>query len=471
MHILHRRMFRLERRPSNLLNQRGIMTELADTTTDLLQHMIRNACVNDGTKESGNELRSVDLLDSFLSGGGLDVQRYEPAPGRGSLVARIEGSDPAAPKVCLMGHTDVVPVNADGWDHDPFGGEIIDGEVWGRGAIDMLNLTSSMAVAFKNLANTGYTPRGDLIYFAVADEEAGGHWGAEWMLENEHDAVMADYVLTEMGGFGFTHSKGRSVIVSVGEKGGGGVRLTVRGTPGHGSMPLGADNALLKAAEVLRRLGAHRPVPQLGDLWVALLDTLGLEGELRSDLMNPERVWETAASLGDLGGKMLHACSHMSISPNVIHGGQKLNVIPDAVHIDVDIRTLPGQDADYVRAELTEAIGDLADQVDIEMLNDRPASRSPQDTPMWDVVRSAVMAADPLATVEPGLIVGGTDAKYYRPHGAVVYGAGIFSPEIDMADFGSRFHGNNERIDLESLRLVTDFWDHIIRGFDETTMP
>lgn len=132
------------------------MTELAGTTIDLLQHLIRNACVNDGTVESGNELRSVDLLDNYLAGPGLDLQRYEPAPGRGSLVARIEGSDPAAPKICLMGHTDVVPVNPDGWDNDPFGGEIIDGELWGRGAIDMLNLTSSMAVAFKHLADSGY---------------------------------------------------------------------------------------------------------------------------------------------------------------------------------------------------------------------------------------------------------------------------------------------------------------------------
>lgn len=443
------------------------MTELADTTIDLLQSMIRNACVNDGTVESGNELRSVDLLDGYLSGPGLDVQRYEPAPGRGSLVARIEGSDPNAPKICLMGHTDVVPVNPDGWDNDPFGGEIIDGELWGRGAIDMLNLTSSMAVAFKHLADTGYQPRGDLIYFAVADEEAGGTWGAKWMLDNEPDAVMADYVLTEMGGFGFSHASGRSVIINVAEKGSGGARLTVKGTPGHGSVPFMADNALLKAAEVLRRLGGHRPMPQLDDLWTGLLDTLGLEGDIRAALMDPERVWDTAAAVGGLGGPLLHACSHMSISPNIVHGGQKINVIPDSVSIDVDIRTLPGQDADYVRAELNEAIGDLAGDVEIEMLSDQPSTRSATNTPMWDVIERAVLAADPEASVHPGLIVGGTDGRFYRPKGAVVYGAGIFSPTIDMADFGSRFHGNNERIDLESLRLVTDFWGRIIRGMDE----
>ncbi|MCP3911474.1 MAG: M20/M25/M40 family metallo-hydrolase [Actinomycetia bacterium] len=443
------------------------MTELVDTTTELLQQLIRNACVNDGTVESGHEIRSVDLLHGFLEGSGLDIQRYEPVDGRGSLVARIPGTNPNAPSVCLMGHTDVVPVNPDSWDHDPFGGELIDGEVWGRGAIDMLNLTSSMAVAFRNLATTGYRPRGDLLYFAVADEEAGGNWGAKWMLDNEHDAVMADYVLTEMGGFGFNHDSGRSVLINIAEKGAGGARLTVRGTPGHGSMPLDADNALLKAAEVLRRLGQYRPAPQFDDLWTGLLDALGLEGDIRAALLDPERVWDTASSMGELGGKMLHACSHMSISPNIVHGGQKINVIPDAVHIDVDIRTLPGQNADYVRHQLTEAIGDLAEHVEIEMLNDREASRSSQNTPMWSAIERAVHAAEPTARVHPGLIVGGTDARHYRPHGSTVYGAGIFSPDIDMADFGTRFHGNNERIDLESLRLVTKFWDHIIRGFDE----
>jgi acetylornithine deacetylase/succinyl-diaminopimelate desuccinylase-like protein len=445
------------------------MSELADVTTDLLQHLIRNACVNDGTVESGNEMRSVDLLESFLAPSGVDLQRYEPQPGRGSLVARLAGSDPDAPKICLMGHTDVVPVNPDGWDNDPFGGEIIDGEVWGRGAIDMLNLTSSMAVAFKDLAESGYQPRGDLIYFAVADEEAGGHHGAEWMLEHETDAVMADYVLTEMGGFGFNHPSGRTVIMNVAEKGSGGARLTVKGTPGHGSMPFRADNALLKAAEVLRRLGDHRPVPRLDDLWEGLLDTLGLDGEMRAALMDPERVWDTAESIPGMGGGLLHACSHMTISPNIARGGDKINVIPDRVTIDVDIRTLPGHDADTVRHELTQAIGDLAADVEIEVLRDQPATRSPQNTPMWDALERAVHAADPTARMLPGLVVGGTDARYYRPKGAVAYGAGIFSPDVDLVDFGSRFHGNNERIDLESLRLVTDFWDRTIRSFDEIT--
>src|SRR6266542_2360389 len=171
------------------------MSEMVPEVTDLLQHLIRNRCVNDGTKESGGETRSVDLLSSYLGGTAADMERYESVPGRASLVARIEGTDPQAPSLLLMGHTDVVPVNPDGWRRDPFGGELVDGEVWGRGAVDMLNETSSMAVAFRKLAEEKFRPRGTLAYLAVADEEALGTWGADWLLQNQADAVRADYVV------------------------------------------------------------------------------------------------------------------------------------------------------------------------------------------------------------------------------------------------------------------------------------
>ena len=218
--------------------------QLTGETTELLQAMIRNACVNDGTPDSGEEIRNADLLTTFLEGSGLDTQRFESHPGRSSVVARIEGSDPNAPKLCLMGHTDVVPVSPEGWDNDPFGGELIDGEVWGRGAIDMLNLTSSMAVAFRRLADSGFTPTGDLIYFGVADEEAGGTWGAEWMFEHHADVIDADYVLTELGGWSSVDHHGhRKITINVGEKGIAWRKLRVRGTPGHGSCLLYTSDA------------------------------------------------------------------------------------------------------------------------------------------------------------------------------------------------------------------------------------
>jgi acetylornithine deacetylase/succinyl-diaminopimelate desuccinylase-like protein len=158
----------------------GVNDAVTGQTVELLQQLIRNRCVNDGSVGSGQEQRNVDTLRAYLDGAGIACEVYEPegAPGRKSLVARIEGSDPAAPTLCLMGHTDVVPVTAAYWTRDPFGGELVNGEVWGRGAIDMLNLTASQAVALRTLAKKGWKPRGSLVYLACADEEAGGTLGA-----------------------------------------------------------------------------------------------------------------------------------------------------------------------------------------------------------------------------------------------------------------------------------------------------
>ncbi|MFV1990510.1 MAG: M20/M25/M40 family metallo-hydrolase, partial [Acidimicrobiales bacterium] len=185
---------------------------------ELLQTLIRNECVNDGAITSGHEIRNAQLLNDYLSSD-CEVEIFEPYPGRGSLVGRIEGSDPDAPKLCLMGHLDVVPVNPDGWDEDPFGGELIDGEIWGRGAVDMLNLTSSMAVVFHRLAAENFRPKGDLIFFGVADEEAGGTYGAGWFSENSWDGVACDYVLTESGGLTSRSDNGPVVAMHVAEKG------------------------------------------------------------------------------------------------------------------------------------------------------------------------------------------------------------------------------------------------------------
>src|SRR6195952_5249149 len=304
----------------------------AGAVTELLQTLIRNQCVNDGTPDSGGEVRNAELLEDYLEGNGVGIETSESHPGRPSMVARIEGSDPTAPTLCLMGHTDVVPVNPSGWSQDPFGGELIDGEVWGRGAIDMLNMTASMAVAFRALAASGWKPKGTLIYFGVADEEAGGAWGAEWMVDHHWDAVGADYVLTEMGGFAVPGGgEPRRVVVNTGEKGIAWRRLRIRGTPAHGSMPYGSDNALVKAAEVVRRLAAFRPQASIGDVWKAYVAAMTAPDDLKAALIDPARGYDTLARLPAPLARTVHACTHTTISPNVAHGGQKTNTIPDVV--------------------------------------------------------------------------------------------------------------------------------------------
>lgn len=437
-------------------------------TTELLQSLIRNGCVNDGTPESGEEVRNAELLTSYFEGSGIDVERFESRPGRASIVARIEGSDPAAPSLCLMGHTDVVPVNADGWSEDPFGGDVIrDGggtaEVWGRGAIDMLNTTASMAVAFRQLATEGFRPRGTLIYFGVADEEAGGAWGAEWMLDNHWDVAGADFVLTELGGWSQTSGGRRRIVVNVAEKGLAWLRLRVTGTPGHGSMPYRTDNALVTAAEVVRRLAAYRPPARLDDLWTAYIAGLDVTPDARLALGDPERVDEAIAALDPAPGRLAHACSHTTISPNVAHGGQKTNTIPDVVELDVDIRTLPGETVDTARTYVAEAIGELADKVEVSVLQGGGATRSATANELWDTLARQAQVAYPDAELVPGLIVGGTDARFYRQRGSIAYGAALFSPQVTFESFGQRFHGNDERIDVESLGLSGEFFHGVAR--------
>jgi acetylornithine deacetylase/succinyl-diaminopimelate desuccinylase-like protein len=436
--------------------------------TELLRTLIRNGCVNTGEPASGHEDRSVDALEDFFAGSGLSCERYTSEPGRTSLITRIEGSDPQAPTLLLMGHTDVVPVNASGWQRDPFAGDLVDGIVWGRGAIDMLNLTSTMAVATRRLAASGWTPRGTLIYLAVADEEAGGFLGAGHLVERHADAVKCDYVITESGGVPIPTKSGHTLKVTVGEKGGNWRRLVVHGTPGHGSRPFRTDNALVTAARVIQRLAEYRPKARILDAWRGYVEALDLEPGLTEALIDPERVWETARDLDNLAlAREAHACTHTTFSPNIAHGGTKVNVIPDRVDLDVDIRSLPGIEAPEVEAMITEALGDLADRVTIETPPDRKrgGSVSPTDTPLMVAISRVARRMMPDSRVVPAITTGGTDAKFFRWKGIPSYGFGLHSTRIPYTEYPLMFHGHNERVDTESLRLSALMWETLCRDF------
>ena len=428
-------------------------------TIELLQQLIRNACVNDGSPGSGEEWRSADVLQGFLEGSGLDLERYEPTPGRTSLVARLEGSDPHAPTLCLMGHTDVVPVSLDGWSREPFGGELIDGEIWGRGAVDMLNLTSSMAVALRHLALSGWRPRGTVIYVAVADEEAGGVHGAKWLSAHARDAISCDLVVTESGGWTVPGGSGPRVVVTVGEKGIAWRRLRVRGTPGHGSRPYGADNAVVKAAEVIRRISVYEPKVRISEGWRRYLEGLALVDEVREGLLDPDRFAEACAGLPDQRfASYAHACTHTTLSPNLVRGGTKTNVIPDEVVIELDARILPGDKVEAVHRLLAEILGPLGADVTVESIYEREGSESPCNTAFMDSLGRVVQRVYSDATLLPRVTTGATDAAFFREMGAVAYGFGLLSRSITGEDFSARFHGNDERIDVESLRLTTEAW-------------
>jgi len=414
-------------------------------------------------------VRNADVLEVVVDGPGVAIERFEPTPGRVSMVARIEGRDRSAPSLCLMGHTDVVPVHVEGWSRDPFGGELVtngDGidEVWGRGAVDMLNITASMAVAFRDVADRGMRPRGDLIYFAVADEEAGSAHGARWMAEHHRDAIRSDYVLTEWGGLHDGPAEASRIGVVVAEKGVAWRRLRVRGTPGHGSMPFRIDNALVKAAAVIQRLADYRPPPRFHELWSARVEALDVPDDVKAGLLDERRIDDLLAELPNAAAAAhFHACTHTTFSPNVVDGGvMKTNVIPDTIDIDVDIRTVPGDGPDEVEAHLRAALGDLADHVEVEVLMNDQASISRVDTPLWDSLQRAVGVPFPGARLNAQFVVGFTDSRVFRDLGAVAYGAGLFSPTVDAAEFGRRFHGHDERIDVESLGLTVELWQRVV---------
>ena len=441
-------------------------TALEREATELLRTMIRNACGNDGTPSSGQESRNADALDAYFAGSGLATERHSAGPGRVSLIARIEGRDRTAPTLLLMGHTDVVPVNAAGWSRDPFGAEVVDGVVWGRGATDMLNITASMAVAVRRLATSGFRPRGTLIYLGVADEEAGGTYGAKFLVDRHWEHVKADYVITESGGVPIPTPDGIKLPVTVAEKGINWRRLVVKGTPGHGSMPFRTDNALVTAAEVVRRVASYQPKARILDEWRRYVNEIGLSPELTAALTDPDRVLEAARHLEPLGlSRLAHACTHTTFSPNVVQGGSKINVVPDRVAIEVDVRALPGVSPLDVDAMLKEALGDIASRVEIEAPRSQDGTRTPMESPLVDAMARVTQALVPGSKLIPRLTTGGTDARYFRWKNVPSYGFALHSRRIPFTEYPLMFHGNDERIDTESLKLSTMMWEALCRDF------
>jgi acetylornithine deacetylase/succinyl-diaminopimelate desuccinylase-like protein len=441
-----------------------VATDLAGEVAELLQQLIRNRCVNDGTPESGHEQRNAEVLRSVLERPGLDLEIHEPVPGRSSLVARIEGRRPGTPSLCLLGHTDVVPANADDWRHDPFGGELIDGEVWGRGAVDMLNLTASMAVAVRHLADDGFRPDGDLLFIGVADEEALGMHGAKWLTDHLEDQIRTDYLITEAGGFPMPAVDGVRLPVITGEKGVFWCTLTVRGTPGHASQPLRTDNALVKAADVVRRLAEYKPAADIHEAWRRFVEGIGLPPDMTAALLDPQAIGAFCDELPMLGlARQAHACTHTTMAPTVMTAGTKVNVIPDRVVLQVDIRTLPGWEQHDVDAMLADALGDLGRDVEIAWNFTDPASTSPADTALWHSLERVARRSYPDARCVPFLTVGATDARFFRKLGTVAYGFGLFSRHLTFEDYATMFHGIDERVDVESLGLSAELWDGVAR--------
>ena len=437
-----------------------------DEATDLLQQLIRNACVNDGTPDSGGEVRNAKALAAYLSGPGTDIKQYESRPGRGSMSLRVEGSDKKAPTLLLMGHIDVVPADPNGWKRDPFCGDLVDGEVWGRGALDMLSITVTMAVAVKKLLREGWKPKGTLIFSGMADEEALGTWGAEWLVEHHWDDLKADAVLTESGQppLPIPMRGGRKAVMVIGEKGSHWVGLKVKGTPGHGSVPYKTDNALVKAAEVVKRIAAFQPKLHLGGPWADFVKAMEFAPELEAGMLT-EAAFRPMLEQMPVGlARIFDASTHTTFSPNILRSGVKTNIVPDAAVIQIDIRTVPGDEGPEVRAMLKDAIGDLWDQCEIAEEDPNPSTISKTDTAIYRSMQSVTRKVGK-AELVPGVIFGATDSRFFRRKGVPAYGYSLYSEKLDFGEFVTMFHGRNERIDQDSLQLMLDLYEQTAREF------
>ena len=422
---------------------------------ELLQQLIRNACVNDGTPGSGGEIRSVDTIDAYL---GMAGERFEPAPGRISAVYRNPGGG-GAPTLMLMGHTDVVPAAGTDWSVDPFAGERRDGFVWGRGAIDMLDQTAAMAATFKRFATGEAHYPGDLVFLAVADEEAGGRLGARWLVDEHWDAVATDYLLGEIGTPSLIGQKGEGIPVTVAEKGPQWRRLHAAGIAGHGSQPYRTANAVVPIAEAIARLVANPPPAAITDEWRRFV--AAWDPPEANALLDPDRIAAAIERLAatDLGlARWVHSCTHLSVSPNVFHGGVKANVVPDQAMAEIDVRSLPGQDAGDVEEHFRRAIGSGFDSLGYEVVEATSANGSAPEGPLWEAIAGAVGELAPGQHLIPTLIPVGTDARFFRPKGVVAYGVGLMDDRMQFGDFLRMFHGPDERVSEASLGLTAELY-------------
>lgn len=438
---------------------------MSSEVVELLQALIRNQCVNDGTIEGGQEHRSVATLTDFL---GIQGEIFEPAPGRRSLVYRIQGADPDAPSLALVPHTDVVPVDPAGWTRNPFGAEIVDGMVFGRGAVDMLNVTAAMAAAARPYITGEVKPRGDLILAAVADEEAGGRYGAAALVEERWDLVKADYLLTEVAYPSIGGEQGPMIPVSIGEKGVFWSALRSWGTPGHGSTPYQADNALEKMTAAVHGI-FHTPSPVLMiEEWESFVSVLDLPKELKEALIDPDRVDEAIETLSvedPLFARYAHALTHMTVSPNMLDAGVKANVIADSARADIDIRALPGMDRTFVDSHLRKAMGSASDHVEIQPFMDLEATISPTHNPLWEAIADSVEDLEGHRSLLPTLMTVGTDARFWRTRGTVAYGVGLYDDRMGFSEMLALFHGHDERVSVASVERTTSLYERVLHHF------
>jgi acetylornithine deacetylase/succinyl-diaminopimelate desuccinylase-like protein len=426
---------------------------MRDEAVELLRELVRFDTVN----PPGNERACQEHLAGVLAAAGFDCELLGRSPERPNLIARLDGPQPGA-VLCLLSHVDTVLATPSDWSHDPWSGDLEDGFVWGRGALDMKSQTAAEVVAACTLARAGWRPaRGALLVVSVVDEETGGAEGARWLTETHPEKVRCDFLLNEGGG-GFVEYEGRRVYgLGCAEKGVFRFVVHTDGVAAHGSMPRMGDNALLKLGPILERFAARQPSYRLTAEPRAFLEALGaLDGDDAAAAL--ERVRAAEPRLAPLVEPMLG----VSLAPTRAFASDKINVIPSHASVAVDCRVPAGLGADAAQAAIDEVLGD--GEFRIEWLEQVTGNRSPIDSPLAGAIREWVAAHDPDAICAPTVLAGFTDSRPFRDAFPQCAAYGFF-PHVARSRFETDplIHSADERIDVRDLEFATEFFRDICR--------
>jgi acetylornithine deacetylase/succinyl-diaminopimelate desuccinylase-like protein len=428
-------------------------TRAQDEVVGLCSDLIRIDTSNKGDNLGPGERAAAEHVAALLAEVGLEPTVLESDTARASVVTRIAGEDPSRPALLIHGHLDVVPANAADWQVHPFSGEIRDGCVWGRGAVDMKDMDAMMLAVVRQRMREGRQPPRDIVLAFPADEEAGGSYGARWLVDN-HPGLFEGVTeaIGEVGGFSVTFGGRRLYLVQIAEKGMAWLRLIARGTAGHGSM-LHPDNAITELAETIARIGRHdwpvRLTPAVEEFFRAAFAAFGLEYSLE---MLPQ-VLDKVGVLSRLTGATLRN----TLNPTVLSAGYKVNVVPQVATAQVDGRFLPGHEEEFF-AEVDSLLGP---NVQREFIHHDIALETTFDGDLCDAMTAALLAEDPDAQVVPYCLSGGTDAKSFSRLGIRCFGFAPLQLPADL-DFSGMFHGVDERVPVAALQFGTRVLDSFL---------
>jgi acetylornithine deacetylase/succinyl-diaminopimelate desuccinylase-like protein len=432
-----------------------VATEIQQETTAVLQRLLRFNTVN----PPGNERPAIEYLAEYLRDAGFSVQLLSAVSERPNLVADLHGHQDG-PTLCYLGHLDTVLADPSEWEHDPWSGDLADGFVWGRGALDMKSQVAAEAVAGAGLARAGWRPaHGHLKLVFVADEETGGSVGAQWLTSTHPDQVRCDFLLNEGGGHSFVYDDRRIYGVCCGEKGVFRFKLVAHGVAGHASLPRTGDNALLKLGPVLVKLAHAGASLELTDTTREMLSCLG------QDPSDPGRALEEIAGREPiLAGLVLEPMLSVTLAPTMAHASEKDNVIPSRAEIKVDCRVPPGLGDEAARRRVQDVLGDVMDGLTLEFAEQVVGNQSPAQTKLMDAISGWLSRSDPGAETVPMLLPGGSDSRWFRDAFPECVGYGFF-PHRHMSLFEAAplVHSANERIDVRDLAFAATFYSDVAR--------